>query len=101
MIACLFLLSWTSGYAIDNFWIFDTNLQTPYNLILNLQTDEAYGLLNRPGTKVNELQRIYLLSFCETIDILITEDEKNPPHSPRREHLPHSSMYSFFQSLID
>ena len=61
---------------MDNLWLFDANLQKAQHLILNLQTDQAYALLSNPALKANELQKIYLLSLCETTDILITEDEK-------------------------
>ena len=74
--ACFFLFSFSWGYSQDNLWLFDANLQKAHNLILNLQTDPAYALLSNPALKANELQKVYLLSLCETIDVLITEDEK-------------------------
>lgn len=61
---------------MDNLWLFDSNLQKAHRLILNLQTDQAYALLSNPALKASEVQKIYLLSLCETIHILITEDEK-------------------------
>lgn len=75
-VVCFFLLSFYPGSASDNLWQFDPAFQKAYSQILNLQTDDAYSQLNHPGQKANELQRIYLLSLCETVDILITEDEK-------------------------
>lgn len=76
LIACFFLLSFSSGPAPDYFWAFDNDLQKAHTLILNLQTDQAHSLLSQAGSRTNELHRLYLLSLCETIDILITEDEK-------------------------
>ncbi len=76
LIACFFLLSFSPGNAGDNLWLFDADLQKAHSLILNLQTDQAYLFLSRTGAKVNEFQRMYLLSLCETVNILITEDEK-------------------------
>ena len=73
--ACFFLLSLSWGYSADNVWAFDANLQKAYQLILNLQTEQAYTLLSNPSLKENDLQKMYLLSFCETIDVLITEEE--------------------------
>jgi len=75
-IACFFLLSFSWGYSSYNLWLFDSNFQRAHNLILNLQTDQAYALLSNPALKGNEVQKIYLLSLCETINVLITEDEK-------------------------
>jgi tetratricopeptide (TPR) repeat protein len=74
--ACFFLLSLSWGYSLDNLWQFDTHLQKAHHLILNLETDPAYALLSNPSLKANEFQKLYLLSLCETIDVLITEDEK-------------------------
>ncbi len=74
--ACFFLLSFSYGPAADNLWTFDADLQKAHGLILNLQTDQAYSLLSRSGPRTNEFHKMYLLSLCETIDILITEDEK-------------------------
>ncbi len=78
LIACLFFLLVAPVRADnpDNVWTFDANLQNAHRLILNLQTDQAYSLLSNPSLKANELQKLYLLSFCETVDILITEDGK-------------------------
>jgi tetratricopeptide (TPR) repeat protein len=74
--ACFFLLFCSSSYGTDNIWSFDANLQKAHNFILNLQTDQAYAILRDPSLKANEFHKFYLISFCETVDILITEDEK-------------------------
>jgi len=61
--------------AIDNVWQFEPSLERIYKLVLNLQTDQAYAELALVKN-VNELHKIYIQSFLETTDILITEDEK-------------------------
>jgi tetratricopeptide (TPR) repeat protein len=73
--ACFFLLSFSTAQAVDNIWTFDAELQKAYELILNLRTEEATQLLLK-NTKSNALHKSYLLSFSETLEILITEDEK-------------------------
>ena len=72
--ACFFLLSYSYGAAADNLWSFDADLQKAHSLIINLQTDQAYALLARAGSRTNEFHKMYLLSLLETVDILITED---------------------------
>ncbi len=74
--ACFFLLSFSYGRAVDNLWSFDAELQKAHYLILNLQTDQAYSLLVHASPRANEFHKMYLTSLCETVDILITEDEK-------------------------
>jgi tetratricopeptide (TPR) repeat protein len=76
VIACFFLLSFFNSSASDNLWQFDPELQKAHSLILGLETDNAYALLQHTDAKANELHKLYLLSLCETVDILITEDEK-------------------------
>ncbi|NOT73816.1 MAG: tetratricopeptide repeat protein [Cyclobacteriaceae bacterium] len=61
--------------AVDNIWQFDPALDKIYKLILNLQTEQAYTEL-RQLKNVNEYHKLYLQSFLETADMLITEDEK-------------------------
>jgi len=73
--ACFFLLCFFTSKAADNLWQFDPELQKAHALILALRTDEAFTLLSHTPPKTNELNKLYLLSFCETVDILITEDE--------------------------
>lgn len=72
VIACLFLLIGISSRA-DNIWTFDPELHKIHQLVLNLQTDQAYKALEK--IKTNELHKMYVLSFCETLDVLISEDE--------------------------
>jgi tetratricopeptide (TPR) repeat protein len=73
VIACLFLLIGTLSRA-DNIWTFDPELQKIHQLVLNLQTEQAYKLLEK--VKTNEFHKMYVLSFCETLDVLISEDEE-------------------------
>ncbi len=72
VIACLFLLMGFSSRA-DNTWTFDPELQKIHQMVLNLQTEQAYKLLGK--IKGNEFHKMYVLSFCETLDVLISEDE--------------------------
>lgn len=72
---CFFLfISW-QGHAVDNTWQFEPGLERVYKLILNLQTDQAYAELAQLKN-VNELHKMYVESFLETVDILITEDDQ-------------------------
>jgi tetratricopeptide (TPR) repeat protein len=75
IIACLFLLIGIASFAgqTDNIWKFDPELQKIHELVLNLETDQAYKALEK--IKTNEFHKMYVLSFCETLDILISEDE--------------------------
>ncbi len=75
IIACFFLLSFSS-FGIDRIWIFDPDIQKAYQLVLNLQTDQAYAELSKINSKRSELHKLYVLSLCETVDVLITEDAK-------------------------
>jgi tetratricopeptide (TPR) repeat protein len=75
LIACFFLLCFSTSKASDNVWTFDAELQKAYELILNLRTEEASQLLMK-SKKSNEWHKNYLLSLSETIDVLISEDEK-------------------------
>ncbi len=75
-IACFFLLSFFINEAsADTVWTFDADLQKAYELILNLRTDEAFQLLSK-NSKSNPFHKSYLLSLNETVEILISEDEK-------------------------
>lgn len=75
IIACFFLLSFSS-FGVDRIWIFDPDIQKAYQLVLNLQTDQAYAELSKINSKRSELHKLYVLSLCETVDVLITEDAK-------------------------
>jgi tetratricopeptide (TPR) repeat protein len=72
-IACFFLLA-AEGRSADNLWRFDEELARIHLLVLNLQTDQAYARLSK--VKTNEYHLIYVQSLCETLDALISEDEK-------------------------
>jgi tetratricopeptide (TPR) repeat protein len=74
--ACFFLLPLFSAFATDPLWQFSEELHKAYQLVLNLQTDKALELLNKQNDPKEELYKIYVLSFCETVDVLITEDQK-------------------------
>ena len=73
VIVCLFLLLRFPTYA-DNIWTFDPELQKIHRLVINLQTDQAYKLLEK--VKADEFNKMYVQSLCETLDVLITEDEE-------------------------
>ena len=73
--ACFFLLS-TASFGGDKIWIFDPDIQKAYQLVLNLQTDQAYSELSKINSKRNEFHKLYVLSLCETVDVLITEDAR-------------------------
>ncbi|MBK5280270.1 MAG: hypothetical protein JJE09_15535 [Bacteroidia bacterium] len=75
LIACFFLYSFSS-FGIDKLWVFDADLQKAYQHVLNLQTDQAFSELTKINSKRNELHKLYVLSLCETVDVLITEDAK-------------------------
>ncbi|CAN5230485.1 hypothetical protein BH09BAC3_BH09BAC3_20940 [soil metagenome] len=61
--------------AVDNLWQFEPSVEHIYKLVLNLQTEQAYAELAQLKN-VNEFHKLYVQSFLETTDILITEDEK-------------------------
>ena len=73
--ACFFLLFQTL-FAIDHLWQFSPELQKAYQLVLNLQPEQALAHLNKVNGKSEELHKMYILSLNETIDILVTEDAK-------------------------
>jgi len=74
IIACFFLFVCEHGRAADNIWRFDEELSRIHLLVLNLQSDQAYAALAK--VKTNEYHKIYVQSLCETLDALISEDEK-------------------------
>jgi tetratricopeptide (TPR) repeat protein len=70
-IACLFLLFPVAVVnAQEQQWVFDETTQRAYDLVLNLQTEEAMALISQPGTA----QEHYVLSLAETLELLLTED---------------------------
>jgi len=68
LIACLFLLLPVLGLAQE--WKFDAATQKAYDLVLNLQTDEAHALIPKPST----VQEHYVMALAEALELLITED---------------------------
>ncbi len=72
---CFFLFVPIHGSAGDNIWQFEPALERVYKLILNLQTEQAYTELSAL-TNSNEFHKMYVESLLQTVDILITEDEK-------------------------
>lgn len=74
-IACLFLFWLTPSLASDPIWKFSPELQKAYQSVLNLETDQAYSELAALGSKTNAYHKMYVESFCETLDVLISEDE--------------------------
>lgn len=76
-IACLFLFYLSAAQAADPkpVWKFEPSLQNAYLSVLNLDTDKAYEELSQLGTQVNQYHKLYIQSFCETLDVLISEDE--------------------------
>jgi tetratricopeptide (TPR) repeat protein len=75
-ITCFFLLCSSHSFAIDKIWQFDPELSKAYDLVLTLQTEQAHAQLVKLEKHSNEFHRIYLLSLCETIDVLISEDQQ-------------------------
>ncbi|MFZ6011298.1 MAG: hypothetical protein ACOYXT_13200 [Bacteroidota bacterium] len=65
---CLFLFLIIGARAQQ--WVFDKNSQEAYDLVLNLQLDEARQLLPEPRTA----QDHYVLSLADALELLITED---------------------------
>jgi len=75
-IACLLLFTTIfAAKAFDPIWRFDPRLQKAYQSVLNLETDKAYQELKALSPDVNPFHKIYVESFCETLDVLISEDE--------------------------
>jgi tetratricopeptide (TPR) repeat protein len=68
IIACLFLFLAISTNAQE--WHFDENTQKAYELVLNLQTEEARILIPSPKTP----QEHYVMSLAEALELLVTED---------------------------
>lgn len=70
LITCLFLWS-TISFAQQQDWLKDTQSLKSYNLALNLQVNEARELLKQVITP----EQVYVASFTEVLELLITEDE--------------------------
>lgn len=72
---CLFLLCFPSKGSTHHSdsepqWTFDSKSQQAYELVLQLQTEEAFKLLPSPTTA----QELYVTSLAEALELLITED---------------------------
>lgn len=73
--ACFFFGTASVSAAPAN-WIFDAELEAIYKLAINLQTDQAKARLAKITDPQRELYKLYLQTFCESVEVLISEDEK-------------------------
>jgi tetratricopeptide (TPR) repeat protein len=64
------------SFAVDMVWQFDPQLERIYQLILNLQTQEAHKELALLKV-TNQFHHLYVKSLLETVDVLIQEDEQH------------------------
>ena len=70
-ISCLHMLVFTSkSSSADEEWKFDEPTQKAYELVLNLQLEEAHQLIPEPETA----QQHYVIALAEALELLITED---------------------------
>ena len=74
-LVCLFLFYALPPLAIaqkvqPKSWTFDEPVQKAYDLVLNLQLDEAHQQIPRPQTA----QEHYVIALAEALELLITED---------------------------
>ena len=75
---CLFLLTestaWgspiKSPFPASGEWTFDARTRKVYELVLNLQVEEAHQLIPHPET----VQEHYVTALAEALELLITED---------------------------
>jgi tetratricopeptide (TPR) repeat protein len=74
--ACFFLSAISFSFGGDKIWTFSEELHKAYLMVMNLQPDQAVTQLNKVTSKSEELHKIYVLSLAETVDVLITEDQK-------------------------
>ncbi|HZB11982.1 MAG TPA: tetratricopeptide repeat protein [Chryseolinea sp.] len=78
ILACLFLFVGAIpglGSAGNHFedmpeWYFDAPTQSAYELVLNLQLEEAHQIIPEPVTA----QQHYVIALAEALELLITED---------------------------
>ncbi|MBS1681776.1 MAG: tetratricopeptide repeat protein [Bacteroidetes bacterium] len=75
-VVCFFLSTAVVLAGPDQLWQFSDKMQEAYRYVLNLQPDKAKEVLDQITSPAEELHKIYLLSLSETVDILITEDQK-------------------------
>lgn len=76
LIVCFFLSTANLFASPEPAWQFSDNLTTAYLFVLNLQPDKAQLILNKISNPNEELYKLYVQSLSETVDVLITEDEK-------------------------
>lgn len=74
--ACFFLLAFSPSFGVDKIWTFSEDVNKAYLLVMNLQPDLALAQLSKVNAKAEELHKMYVLSLAETVDVLITEDQK-------------------------
>jgi tetratricopeptide (TPR) repeat protein len=74
LVACFCFGSSLTQATAPN-WIFDAELDAIYKLAINLQTDQARARLAKINDPQRELYKFYLQSFCESVEVLISEDE--------------------------
>lgn len=78
LVGCLFLFVFQPGGIASNpstslaerQWKFDEATQRAYNLVLNLQVEEAYLVIPQPETA----QQHYVTALAEALELLLTED---------------------------
>jgi hypothetical protein len=75
MVVCLFLfytppLVTFAQKVHREAWIFNGPVQKAYELVLNLQVEEAHQLIPKPQTA----QEHYVIALAEALELLITED---------------------------
>ncbi len=109
--ACFFLFFLSSAKAefTDQVWQFSSEMQKAYQLVLNLQSDKANELLNKIADPSQQLHKIYVLSLSETVDVLISEDQKKfdllEAHFRKRlqvvENLPEGPEKLFLQAELN
>lgn len=68
---CLFLLFALPGFSsTEQQWTFDERSRRAYDLVLNLQIEEALQLISEPKSA----QEHYVVSLAEALELFITED---------------------------
>ncbi|MFZ9982734.1 MAG: tetratricopeptide repeat protein, partial [Cyclobacteriaceae bacterium] len=60
-------------------WKFDASLQSIYRKIIDLNTTDALRLLDGVKDEERRYYKIYLQSLIESVEILVTEDERRFP----------------------
>jgi tetratricopeptide (TPR) repeat protein len=70
IVVCLFLFACIPVYTLAQDWQFNAESQQAYDLVLNLQIEEARQLIPDPKT----VQEYYVISLAEALELMITED---------------------------